>query len=190
MKLNIYFTIITSIIAINLYSQKNIADVNKINGLYIFVDSKPIEDYEVFGEIKIDENDKEIMNSGGQYTSVRDNLIKNARLANYSADGLILNLINEGTDKAIMIKFKNKDAKNNLAKVEQFQGLYIFTDCTPTKDNNYIETVKFSGGFGSSQYTNVRDILIRKVKRKYPDAEGIVLKLVSGGKDLGDVIKF
>ena len=32
-----------------------------------------------------------------------------------------------------MIKFKDKSEKNNLAKVEQFQGLYIFTDCTHFK---------------------------------------------------------
>ena len=190
MKTKYIFTIICFITSISIYSQKNLAEVNKINGIYIFTDSKPVEDYDVLGEIKADESDKDIRISGAQYTSVRDNLINNSRLANYNVEGLILNLVNGGTEKAIMIKFKNKERKNSIAKVEQYQGIYIFTDCTPISSNNYIQTVNFYGSYGSGQYSNVRDILIKKAKRKYPDTEGIILKLVSGGKDLGDLVKF
>lgn len=183
-------TIICLMTSIAIYSQKNLAEVNKINGVYIFTDSKPVEDYEVLGEIKADDSDKDIRISGAQYSPVRDNLINNSRLANYNVEGLILNLVNGGTDKAIMIKFKNRDAKNNIAKVEQYQGVLVFTDCTPINENSYIETVNFSGSYGSGQYSNVRDILIKKAKRKYPETEGILLKLVSGGKDLGDLVRF
>ena len=190
MNIKFLFSVLIIGMSLNAFSQSNLAEVNKINGFYIFIDSKPIEDYEAFGEIQSDETDKAIISSGAQYTSVRDNLIKRARLANYTADGLILSLINGGEDKAIMIKFKNKDAKNNIAKVEQFQGLYIFADCNPIKENTYIDTVTFSGGFSSPQYSNVRDVLIKRARKKSKDANGVILKFVSGGNDLGDVIKF
>ena len=43
-------------------------------------------------------------------------LIKKTRMSNSFADGIILNLVNGGTDKAIIIKFKdnatNKDSCN------------------------------------------------------------------------------
>jgi len=184
------FSVLLIGMSINLFSQSNIAEVNKINGFYIFVDSSPLEDYEVLGEVKVDELDKEVIKSEGQYSAIRDNIIKSARLVNYTAEGLIFQYINGGTDKAMMIKFKNKSEKNNLAKVEQFQGLYVFTDCKPTKEYKYIETVKFSGGFNNLQYSNVRDTLIKRVRKKHSDAQGIILKFVIGGNDLGDAIKF
>jgi hypothetical protein len=190
MKKKLLLSVLIIGISTNLFSQSNIAEANKINGFYIFVDSSPIDEYEVLGEVKVDESDKEVLKSEGQYTAIRDNIIKNARSVNYTAEGLIFQYINGGTDKAMMIKFKNKSEKNNLAKVEQFQGLYIFTDCTPTKEHKYIETVKFSGGFNNLQYSNVRDTLIKRVRKKYSDAEGIILKFVIGGNDLGDAIKF
>lgn len=186
----ILFSVLIIGISVNVFSQSNLAEVNKINGFYIFVDSKPVGDYELLGEVKVDETDKEVLKSGGQYSAIRDNIIKNARSANYSADGLIFQYINGGTDKAVIIKFKNQSEKNNLAKVEQFQGLYIFTDCTPTTEYKYIETVKFSGGFNSPQYSNVRDTIIKRVRKKHSDAEGIILKFVIGGSDLGDAIEF
>lgn len=190
MNKKILFSVLIIGMSINVFSQSNLAEVNKINGFYIFVDSKPIGDYEVLGEVKVDETNKEVLKSEGQYSAIRDNIIKNARSANYTAEGLIFNYINGGTDSAMMIKFKDKSEKNNLAKVEQFQGLYIFTDCTPTKEYKYIETIKFSGGFNNLQYSNVRDTMIKRVRKKYSEAEGIVLKFVIGGNDVGDAIKF
>lgn len=185
------FTLIIfiALISINMKAQSNLAEVNKINGFYIFVDSKPITDYDVVGEVKVDETDKEVIRSHGQYPDVRDNIIRNARMVNYGADGLIFTFINGGTDKALIIKFKQDKPENKTAKVEQFLGLYIFTDCTPLSKYEYIDTLKFSGGFTSGQYTAVRDTLIKRIKKKIPNANAIVFKLVSGGNDLADGIK-
>ncbi|MBU3743912.1 MAG: hypothetical protein FGM61_05095, partial [Sediminibacterium sp.] len=89
------------IVTNNIFCQNNIAVVNKIQGFYIFNDCLPLSDYDVIGEISTDGNtDKEIKMSKGQYIPVRDFLIKSARQVNYNADGLIINLVNNGMDKA------------------------------------------------------------------------------------------
>jgi len=192
MKKNIFLTIAILIgFMNNLFSQNNIATVNKINGFYIFTDNQPIAEYDVIGEITTKgHNDPDITSSGAQYQPVRDYLIKTARQANYTADGLIVSLINGGTDKALIIKFKENATNKNQAKVTQFQGLYLFVDCEPLKETKYLGTVKATMSWSSSQYSAVRDKLIKKCKGDFSDAKGIVIKFVSGGSDTGDAIKF
>lgn len=172
------------------YAQKNTSVVNRIQGLYVFTDCQPIDDYEVLGEITTEgHNDKDIKKSGGQYQTIRDALIKKVKQTFYSADGIILSLVNGGTDKATVIKFKEKSDKNAHAKVNQYQGLYIFVDSKPVNEFEYQGTVKVSLSL-SSQYTAIRDKLIKKCKSDFESAKGIVIKLVTGGKDLGDAITF
>ncbi len=136
------------------FSQKNLAEVNKIQGFYVFVDNTPIAEYDVVGEVSRDgaSNDPDIKHSGAQYQAVRDHLLKKARLANYQADGIIIHLVTGGTDKAEILKFKDNQKDKNQAKVQQVQGLYIFTDCTPVSDYEYKGTVKSVVGLLSSQY--------------------------------------
>lgn len=175
----------------NSYCQNSLATVNKIQGFYIFTDNQPLADYDVIGEVTTNgHNDNDIKNSGGQYQPVRDYLIKTARQVNYTADGLILSLVNGGTDKAVIIKFKENAQNKNQAKVSQYQGLYLFVDCDPVKDTKYLGTVKIKSSFSSSQYSALRDKLIKKSKSDYPDAKGLIIKFVSGGADTGDAINF
>lgn len=175
----------------NSYCQNSLASVNKIQGFYIFTDNQPLADYDVIGEVTTTgNNDNDIRNSGGQYQPVRDYLIKTARQVNYTADGLILSLVNGGTDKAVIIKFKENAQNKNQAKVSQYQGLYLFVDCDPVKDTKYLGTVKIKSSFSSSQYSALRDKLIKKSKSDYPDAKGLIIKFVSGGADTGDAINF
>lgn len=172
-------------------SGKNLADVNKIKGFYVFVDSKPVSEYESLGEVKVDEKDAEVKRSP-QYQIIRDNLIKNARAANYTADGLILTFVNGGVDKAEIIKFKDGQKNKARAKVEQTQGIYIFVDCEPVTESTYVGTAKSHGTpFSSPQYTSVRDGLIKKCKKEFKDKEfdAIVFKFVDGGADMADAVK-
>jgi hypothetical protein len=192
MKTKLFLTI-TILIGLlnNSYCQNNISEVNKIQGFYIFTDSQPLAEYEVIGEVSTDKNDdKDIKNSGGQYQAVRDYLIRSARWVNYQADGLILTMVNGGTDRAIIIKFKENASNLNQAKVKQYQGLYIFVDSEPIAETEYIGTVKTKGSFSSNQYTSLRDKLIKRCKKKFGDAKGLILKFVSGGTDTGDAIKY
>lgn len=84
------------------------------------------------------------------------------------------------------------DPSKSTAEVEMISGFYVFVDSKPVKEFDYKGTVK-SGGSGvglNPQYTNIRDNMIKKARKEYPDADGIILHLNAGGSDKGDVIKF
>jgi hypothetical protein len=178
-------------ISLSSFSQKNLANVNKIQGFYVFVDAQPIAEYDILGQVNVDPRDPEIKRSGGQYQAVRDNLIKVGRQSNLTADGIILTLINGGTDKGELIKFKDGQTNKSQARVTQFQGLYLFVDSNPISDTDYLGTVKKSYSLiKGGQYSVLRDAIIKKCKSDFRDAQGIVIKFVQNGADTGDAIKF
>jgi hypothetical protein len=76
------------------------AETSKIDGFYIFTDSKPVMPYDSLGVVDLG------FVSGTQYESIRTNLIKRARKKHPTADGLILNLNQKELDKCSVIKFK------------------------------------------------------------------------------------
>ena len=87
-------------------------------------------------------------------------------------------------------KVANYQPKKSTAEVEQYQGIYVFSDSKPVNEYEYLGTVqRNTRGFGSSQYADVRDGLIKKTKSKYPEADGMILILKSGSADRADVIK-
>ena len=180
--------------SINAIAQSNIALVKKIQGLYIFSDNEPISDYIVFGEISISNqdalNDVDIKNSGGQYQPCRDFLITKTRLSNNMADGIILSLINGGIDKSIIIKFKDNAVNKDQAKVNKYQGIYTFIDCEPINKYQSLGTVTFKNSlsFSSSQYSSIRDVLIKKTLKDFKNSNGLILRLVRGGADIGEPI--
>jgi hypothetical protein len=76
------------------------AETSKIDGFYIFTDSKPVMPHDSLGVVDLG------FVSGTQYESIRTNLIKRARKQYPTADGLILNLNKTGLDQCNVIKFK------------------------------------------------------------------------------------
>ena len=83
-----------------------------------------------------------------------------------------------------------KTNTNAQATATQLQGMYIFTDCTPMQEYEVLGTVKSAASLGSSQYTAVRDRLIKKAKKEHPTGTGIIFHFDDGGTDMADVIKF
>ncbi len=81
------------------------------------------------------------------------------------------------------------EPNRSTGEVEQMQGLYIFTDSKPVLEYEYLGTVKTTFA-ADVQYQGTRNKMIRKAKKKFPDAEGIIIQFKSGGTDKGDVIKF
>lgn len=82
------------------------------------------------------------------------------------------------------------DVRSNTAEVEQMDGLYIFVDSKPVKEYDYLGTEKVGVSMGSGQYRDVRDKLIKKIKKEYPQAQGILIHFAEGGADKADAIKF
>jgi hypothetical protein len=82
--------------------------------------------------------------------------------------------------------------KKSSADVNQVEGYYIFTDSKPVLEYEYLGTVKFNGGLGfsSEQYTDVRNKLIKRAKKEFPRADGIIFYFATGSADRADLIKF
>ena len=73
----------------------------------------------------------------------------------------------------IALKVADYEVRNNTAEVNQYQGYYIFTDCKPIKEYDYIGTVKanevqYTGGvtFGELTYDQLANNLVTIAKRK------------------------
>lgn len=87
--------------------------------------------------------------------------------------------------------FSNGSNSNAIAEVNMYQNLHVFSDAKPSSEYEYLGTIKSStGGFGSPQYESVRDRLIKKAKKEYPRANGLILNLREGKADQADVILF
>lgn len=76
------------------------AEVEQMQGIYIFTDSKPVMEYEYLGTVKVS------FALSGQYQDIRDKLIKKAKNDFPNADGLIMQFKSGGSDKCDAIKFK------------------------------------------------------------------------------------
>lgn len=105
MKKFFYFFAIISLFAfssIKFDNQKATAIVNQLQGLYIYTDAKPANDFEYLGTVKA----KGAAWGSGQYTDVRDRFIKAAKKDYPNAEGIILHMHDGGIDRADVIKFK------------------------------------------------------------------------------------
>lgn len=76
---------------------------------------------------------------------------------------------------------------SNTAIVNRVNGLHVFTDCYPVSQYEVLGTVKTNAFDG--QYSSVRDALIKKAKKEFPAADGILIFPNSNGSDRADVIK-
>lgn len=91
------------------FADKNaMAEANQVQGLFVFVDSKPMAEYTTLGTIDISrkESRKSGVANNPQYNNVRDALIAEARKEYPAADGIILHLNPGGKDYATVIQFK------------------------------------------------------------------------------------
>jgi len=83
-------------------SDKATATVNQVQGVYIFIDSKPISEYEYLGTVST----KGMVTSNPQYIVIRDKLISRIKKDWPSADGVIFSFNSGGRDHADAVKFK------------------------------------------------------------------------------------
>ena len=84
------------------------------------------------------------------------------------------------------------DVKKSTAEVNQIQGIFIFTNSKPLSEYEYLGSIKTSSivSLGSAQYQPVRDKMIKKIKKDYPQANGAIFYFNNGSADKADAIKF
>lgn len=74
------------------------------------------------------------------------------------------------------------------ATVEDREGVYIFMFSKPTAEYEYLGTVKKTGIVWTGEPKEMFNILLRRCKKDYPDADGIIFSDVS--LDHADCVKF
>jgi hypothetical protein len=83
--------------------------------------------------------------------------------------------------------FKFVTDTKSSATVEQKQGLYVFMLCKPTVDYEYLGSVK-KGIAWTGQPEEMLNSMLNKVKKDYPQADGIVFTSIA--MDKADAILF
>ncbi len=84
----------------------------------------------------------------------------------------------------------NQDSRDT-ALVNQYEGMYVFSESKPLTRYQFLGTVDTRKViFADPQYQYIRDYLVKEAKKKYPNADGIILRLSAGDRDRADVVKF
>ena len=100
------FTLLASIV-VSAQNNKASATAEQFQGIFVFVDSKPQNEYEFLGTVgKGSSWGKAFGLQGSEYTDRRDKLVKAAKKEYPQAEGIILHLREGGKDEADVIKFK------------------------------------------------------------------------------------
>jgi hypothetical protein len=90
-----------------------------------------------------------------------------------------------------VLAFSTVETGNNIAKVRQSSGMYIFVDSKPVNEYQIVGVVKARVGFNGVGYEDIKEKLVDKAKKMYPHAEGIIFRLgTSGSMNYGDVITY
>jgi len=95
----------------------------------------------------------------------------------------------------LAFKIATYETKKSTAEVDQINGCYVFVNSKPVLPYDYLGTVELTKkdtrkNPGSGQYQHVRDLLLKKAKEQFPQAEGIIFNFHDGGKDKADALKF
>lgn len=81
-----------------------------------------------------------------------------------------------------------KQTRSSEALVNQEDGYYIFMFSRPQKQYEVLGTIEKSGLVWSGKPREMMNIILRRVKKNYPKADGIIFKGVA--MDEAEAIKF
>lgn len=90
--------------------------------------------------------------------------------------------------KPVIKPVPSYETKLATAEVMIKEGLYIFVESLPVRDYDYLGTVESTITLGDTQFSGCRDRLIKKCKKAYPQANGLIITFNSGGTDRADAI--
>jgi hypothetical protein len=83
----------------------------------------------------------------------------------------------------------NYQPQYSTAEAQCIQGVYIYTDCKPVLPFDSIGYVEL-GFVSGTQYESIRQHFIKKTKKQFPEAQGLILHLRKTGIDQATVIRF
>ena len=84
--------------------------------------------------------------------------------------------------------FNSRQIQKNIATVDQKEGVYIFMFSKPIAEYQFLGTVKKTGLVWKGNPVEMFNILLRRCKKDYPQADGLIFFDVD--MDRADCIKF
>lgn len=162
---------------------EQLGKVNREKGFYLFVDNRPVEDYETLGYV---EKTTPLL---GDYEEVKRALLRRAVKQYPEAEGLIFRFKIFGVNKAAAIRFTGEEADSTLGKTLSYEGIHVFTDCRPVRPYRTLGKVKKHWTW-TREYEEMRNGLVKKALRKFPEADAVVLNLPLGRAHEAEVIAF
>lgn len=96
-----------------------------------------------------------------------------------------------GSSLIIILAFKvaHYEASLSTAEVKKTEGFYIFSDSKPVMPYDSLGVVEL-GLVSGTQYQSIKSNLIKRARKKYSNADGLIFDLNNKDLDKCIVIKF
>jgi shikimate kinase len=161
--------------------RNNDASVEMAEGMNVFLQARPSTDFQVLGDVK-----KTGLVWSGKPKEMYRIILRRAKKDYPQADGIIFEDID--MDHATVIKSKNENNKSNKCTVEMAEGMFVFLQSRPESSYQTLGTVKKTGLVWSGKPKEMYRIILRRAKKDYPEADGIIFEDID--MDHATVIKF
>lgn len=79
-------------------------------------------------------------------------------------------------------QYSNYSVDKAIASAHQTEGILVFTDADPKMSHDTLGRIDL-GFVSGTQYLQIRDQLLKKVAKTYPNADGIILHFDNRGLD-------
>lgn len=82
-----------------------------------------------------------------------------------------------------------QDYDKSVARVQKNNGIFAFCDNEPISDYEIVDRAKVSISW-SGQFNEIRNKLVKKAVKDYPNADGIVISMSNSSSDKAIILKF
>lgn len=162
-----------------------LSKVKSYSGKYVFSNLEPVDMHAkaFFFENKLDPN---ATLEQKMVQSVNNAMKESGLQGGEPFDAVI---IKDGELRSKAIKFKEISDKNSNAKIGSIQlGVYVFVDCIPSNEYDYIATINCKWHTNPDERDKAFLELIERGKKKYSNFDGIIYK--DDNHQTADLVKF
>jgi hypothetical protein len=196
--MKLFLTIIAVSFYLNLFAQTSItndlARVNKVNGVEVYVMSEPLRDYETVSDVGTGLKAESLLTGGIINKSISERIsqfVHKAKKENENIDAVIYS----NGKRVFGIKFKTEGTMENIgiARVTKIKGFNTFVMCEPLNDYKVLETkgggVKWKSAITGGVVNNSIEDDVRKIVDKLDNIKEADAFIFDGSKE-GSAIGF
>ena len=196
--MKLFLTIITVTVCSNIFAQTSItndlARVNKVNGVEVYVMSEPLRDYETVADVGTGLKAESLITGGIINKSISERIsqfVHRAKKENLDIDAVIYS----NGKRVIGIKFKDEGTTENIgiSRSTKIKGFYTFVMCEPLNDYKVLESkgggVKWKSAISGGIINNSIEDDVKKIVDKLDKVKDAEAFLFDGSKE-GSAIGF